>query len=307
MIKYKNIKDIESLSYNLGTTHAFLIQIIDSPIIQYRVTKIPKRGGRGQRTLYLANDNLRSVQKNIRDDLDKRYECPGYVHGFVKGRSIVTNAKPHLQKRIVLNIDIKEYFESVSTEKVSQVFCSFGANEEIARLLATICTCNNCLVPGTVCAPVISNFVFAGCDKDLFDLAEKSQCTYSRYVDDMTFSGDATPSIKEIDGIIQLHGFSRNKEKTFRQIRGRRQYVTGLTVFDQTIPRIPKWKKDEFRKSIYFMEKHGIDGHLSRIESRETSASFVSRLDGLISFYRSIEPHFISNYEEKWEQIKMGF
>ena len=61
------------------------------------------------------------------------------------------------------------------------------------------------------------------------------------------------------------------------------------------------------RKSIdYFMEKYGIEGHLSKVGSKETSINFVSRLDGLISFYRSIEPHFISNYEEKWEQIKMG-
>ncbi|MFA7059219.1 MAG: reverse transcriptase family protein [Pedobacter sp.] len=304
MIKYELIKNIDGLSLNLGVTRAYLTQAIESPILQYNVAKIPKRGGKGRRTLYLANDILKGIQKIIRDDLTDRTKWPDCVHGFVKDRSIATNAKLHLSKRVILNLDIKSYFESIDKAKVAQVFCTLGATEKIGDLLAAICTCDDYLVPGTVCAPIISNMVFSNCDKDLLEIAAKFQCTYSRYVDDITFSGENTPPIKEIDNVLKYHGFFRNTEKTFRQTRGRRQYVTGLTVFDRTIPRIPKWKKNEFRKKIHFMEKYGIDGHLSRIGSRESVVDFVIRFDGLISFYLSIEPHFISKYMGNWQKAK---
>jgi hypothetical protein len=304
MIKYNHIRDIDGLCKNLGVKSSYLTQAIDSPILQYEVKSIPKRGRRGRRTLYLANNILKGIQKIIRDDLTGRTVWPECVQGFVKKRSIATNAKLHLSKRVVLNLDIKSYFETIDKAKVAQVFYSLGANEKIGDILAAICTCNGYLVPGTVCAPVISNLVFADCDRDLLEVAAKYECKYSRYVDDITFSGENTPPIKEIDKIITSHGFSRNIEKTFRQTRGLRQYVTGLTVFDRTIPRIPKWKKREFRKDIHFMAKYGVDGHLSRIGSGESAADIIMRFNGLISFYRSIEPHFISKYEWKWEQIK---
>lgn len=210
----------------------------------------------------------------------------------------------HLSKRIVLNLDINSYFKSIDKKMVQQVFRSLGASDEIAGFLAAVCTCRDYLVPGTVCAPVISNLVFVNCDKDLLGLASQTHSTYTRYVDDITFSGETIPSIKEIDKVLDSHGFLRNDDKTFYQYRGSRQYVTGLTVFDKTIPRIPKWKKKDFRQKIFYMKKYGIKGHLNRIGSEEGIVAIVNRFDGLISFYSSIEPHFISKYVDSWEQIK---
>lgn len=307
MINYQSIKTREALSSNLCTTSSYLAQVVESPIHQYKVVKIPKRRGKGSRLLYIANDDLRSVQKIIRDDLTARSTWPECVQGFVKGTSIVTNAKLHLAKRFVLNIDIKDYYKSIDKAKVTQLFCSIGATPEIGELLAAVCTCDNYLVPGTVCAPVISNLVFADCDKDLVGIATQLGCAYSRYVDDLTFSGEKIPSIKEIDTVLKSHGFPRNPDKTYRQTRGRRQYVTGLTVFDPTIPRISKYKKREFRQSIYFMEKYGIEGHLSRIGSEESAIALIFRFNGLLNFYHSIEPHFVSKYWLKWEAITSNF
>ena len=307
MIKFDHIKDLDALSFNLKTTREYLLQVLDSPILQYEVKNIPKRGSSGYRTLFIANFQLRSIHKIIRDDLSKRAIWPEYVHGFVKKRSIVTNAKLHLSKKVILNIDIKSYYESITKAKVRQVFKCLGANDEISDMLAGICTCKDYLIPGTVCAPVISNLIFAECDKELLAIATKNECSYSRYVDDITFSGEIIPSIKEVDKVLTLHGFVRNAKKTIRQFRGRKQYVTGLTVFDGTIPRIPKWKKEEFRKAMYFMAKYGIDEHLTRIGSVENSYECLKRFRGLICFYRSIEPCFVSKYTKAWKKIISDF
>jgi len=306
MINYHYIKNIDGLCSNLGVDRSYLEHLIQSSVNHYTPFKIPKRGKKGWRQIYVANDTLNAIHKIIRDDLSEKTTSlwPEYVQGFVKGRSIATNAKLHLSKKVILNLDINSYFESIKKEKVAKVFYSLGAIERISNLLAEICTCNGYLVPGTACAPVISNLIFSDCDRDLFNLANESQCAYSRYVDDITFSGDKPPSFKNIDSILNSHGFKRNERKTFRQFRGLRQYVTGLTVFDSTMPRIPKWKKRELRKNIYYMDKFGIRSHLLESGYEGCLGDFVFRYDGLISFYNSIEPCFIRKYESIWRRIK---
>ena len=145
-------------------------------------------------------------------------------------------------------------------------------------MLSQLCTCDGHLVPGTVCSPVISNFVFLECDKALHQMANDHDCSYSRYVDDITFSGDKTPRLRKIDDTLESFGFSRNIDKTYLQTRGKRQYVTGLTVFDKSIPRIPKQLKKKFRSYIYYMRNHGITGHLKMINSTELTRVAQTRI-----------------------------
>lgn len=307
MMIYKNIRNVEALSFNLGLTADFLNQVLRSPILQYNVVSIPKRRGRGRRELYVANDILKGAQKIIRDDLSARVSFPDYVQGFVKRKSISTNAKFHLAKRNVLNLDIKSYFESIDSAAVINVFTSLGATGEIASFLSKLCTCNGHLIPGTVCSPVISNYVFSDCDHALNKLALDSDCSYTRYVDDITFSGDALPGMKKIDTILKSHGYERSKAKTYYQTRGNRQYVTGLTVFDHASPRIPRWRKKKLRSDIHYMRLYGVEGHLKHSGVTETPYSYIYRMDGLLSFYRSIEPWFVAKYEEDWEIIKASY
>ena len=303
-MKYQNLRNADALCVNLGITAQFLDQFLKSPILQYNVVTIPKRGGRGRRDLYLANDVLKGAQKLIRDDLSARVSLPEYVQGFVKGRSILTNAKFHLAKRRVLNLDIKSYFESIDSQAVKDVFTSLGANDEISSMLSMICTCHDYLIPGTVCSPIISNLVFSDCDDALHKLAVSFNCSYSRYVDDITFSGDTVPNLSKIDKILNSYRFERNAAKTHYQIRGKRQYVTGLTVFDHTSPRIPRWRKKQLRCEIHYMRLYGLENHLKHSGIEMPPYYYIERMDGIMSFYRSIEPWFVSKYEYEWEIIE---
>lgn len=167
-----------------------------------------------------------------------------------------------------------------------------------------MCTCNGYLVPGTVCAPIISNLAFADCDAELDNLAKKNACDYSRYVDDITFSGDKLPGLRIIDSIITSYGFKRSSLKTYYQSRGKRQFVTGLTVFDKYRPRIPRWRKQIFRRDIYYMKKYGVLEHLKHRGINMPSDFYLERMEGLINFYRAIEPSFISKYEQVFKKIK---
>jgi len=271
----------------------------------YKIREIPKRGrAGGRRRIYVAKDELRSLQKQIRDTLGESQVFPPFVNGFVRGRSIISNAKLHLGASVLINIDIEAYFESISKEMIVKVFKFFGARDDISEALAEITTCEGHLAAGTVSAPVLSNLAFRLCDNKMWGLAQSFCCSYSRYVDDITFSGNYVPDLEKIDAVLADHGFARNKDKTSLQKRGWHQYVTGLTVFDRKMPRIPKAHKRGLRQTIHYAARYGLDGHLRAISSDYSPDQFISRYDGLMRFYASVEPDFIARYRDRWEFIK---
>jgi len=292
------------MAIGLATNPEVIERVCRDPRSWYRQVSIPKRRGRGRRILYIANDELRAIHKQIRDALSSHCTFPEYVRGFVRGGSIASNARCHLAKRIILNLDVRSFFESIGIEALCAVFSQLGAVEKFAQVYAQVCACDGHLVPGTVCAPILSNLAFAKCDLALKDLASIAGSGYTRYVDDITFSGDTVPGLADIDSVLADHGFTRNVDKTRLQKRGRHQYVTGLTVFDGAIPRIPKRQKDQFRQSLYFMKKYGIIGHISRANPSESPDRLISKFDGLIKFYNSIESHFTSQHAPLWQEIK---
>ena len=242
-----------------------------TPATQYTQFTIPKKTG-GTRTILAPFERLKNIQSNLSDLLldcideinatknktNKNYK-PTISHGFVRNRSIMTNAERHLNQKNVLNIDLADFFGSFNFGRVRGFFIknrNFELDPDIATVIAQIACYNNALPQGSPCSPVITNLITHSLDIRLASLAKKHSCTYTRYADDMTFSTRKSQFGKEIvkessgawvigsklKAEISRAGFSINNSKTRVQYQDSRQDVTGLVVNEK-----PNVKKEYWR------------------------------------------------------------
>jgi len=205
---------------------------------------------------------------------------PSLSHGFVRKRSIITNAMMHLGKKNVLNIDLENFFDSFNFGRVRGFFIknkNFQLDPKIATVIAQIACFKDTLPQGSPCSPVITNLIAHSLDIRLASLAKKYKCTYSRYADDITFSTRKSifpPEIMHHDenGYITgdkltfeiMHaGFCINEKKTRIQYKDSRQDVTGLIVNHK-----PNTKKEYWRTAR------------AKCHSIFTTGKFTSEVDG---------------------------
>jgi len=313
-IKFSKIRDVNDLARSFGCSKDDF-KIIESPseaVSHYSRMLIPKKNRKNAgsyRVVYkVLNPKLRLLQKNISTALEYACFFPEYVQGFVRGRSIATNARHHLAKKCILNLDIKDFFESISQDRVIRVFEHIGCNSEIASILAKVCTINGYLPQGTSSSPIIANLVCKDMDEELNSLAMSYSINYSRYADDITFSGDACPQREEIEVILGRNNFRMNNEKFVMMKRGQNQYVTGLTVFDAESPRVPRKIKKQLRLILYYSKKYGIEDHLERIFADKVGCPYKKefekrKIEGWIGFLCSVEPPLGYKLKEQWLEI----
>jgi RNA-directed DNA polymerase len=181
----KDIADLLEISEYQLRYHLY----ISNPQKRYRNFQIPKRSG-GTRPISAPTSSLKIIQRRLNQVLQAVY-CPKVCnHGFVRQKSILTNAREHVCKRFVLNIDLENFFPSLNFGRVRRMFMGppYNLNALIATVLAQICCFNNELPQGAPTSPVVSNMICAKMDDQLRDLARRHRCLYSRYADDITFS-----------------------------------------------------------------------------------------------------------------------
>jgi hypothetical protein len=206
----------------------------------------------------------------------------GQAHGFLPGRSILTNAAVHTNARLVLKMDIKDFFPTITLPRVRGVFRKAGYREQIATLLALLCTeapreivqhegqsffvalGPRCLPQGAPTSPAITNTLCLHLDQRLTGLAKRYGWRYTRYADDLTFSLPAghngEPHLGTLIGLVRRivadEGFTIHPDKTRVARRGGRQKVTGLVVNGDHPPRVTRQLKRQLRAAIHNL-KHG--------------------------------------------------
>lgn len=220
-----------------------------------------------------------------------------HVQGFLKRRSTRTNAERHLGAKVLLHADIKGFFDAICTKRVVDAFIADGSKVQLANLLAKACTIDGRLRQGTRCSPTIANLVCHGMDQAFLRLARSKDCVYTRYADDITFSGQDVPDDEAVREILESHEFKLRDDRCFRQYRGRCQFVTGLTVADQSRPRLPKRLKRQLRLTMYYIKKHGLDEHFSGVDFGEQIRQ-EAWLSGMLKYARSIEPQLVKEWQE---------
>lgn len=198
---------------------------------------------------------LKKVQYWILQNICNKVPLHAAANGFVTGKSIVTNAQPHVAKNVVVNMDVKDFFPSVHFKRVKGLLQQLGYAEKIATILALLCTeaptdevsidgknyfvqkGNRVLPQGAPTSPALTNILCFKLDKRLQGLAAKLNCQYTRYADDITFSGgeniNAQQLVWRIKRILQDEGFTPHPDKIRIMRKGTQQEVTGVVVNNQ--------------------------------------------------------------------------
>ena len=302
------VRTLASIARVLGCT-AEDLQGIAAELDQrhlYERLRIPKknRRRRGQfRTVYKPNQRLALIQKNIATWLSEHVELPEYVQGFVQKRSIAPNARIHLGQQTLLHADIHDFFDSFTVTQVTAAFVALGCAQPLADTLGRCCTLNGRLPQGSSASPILANLVCLHLDVDLNTLATANDCRYSRYADDITISGKTIPECSQIRALLARHGFALRDDRCRIQRRGRSQYVTGLSVFDLTIPRVPRRMKHRLRLELHYATKFGLAEHLDRIGSDEEPLHALARLHGWMSFIYSVEGKAQRKLFNQWLKV----
>lgn len=218
-----------------------LARLTDPSARLYHRFQIPKRLG-GMRTVSAPVGELKTAQWHVASWLVEHAHPTKSAHGFIIGRSPVTNASQHVGRAVVVSLDVDGFFPSIGFRRVEGVFRVAGLSRGAARLLGLLCTepgadgsvSGRVLPQGSPASPAITNAICRKLDRRLRGLATSVDATYTRYADDVTFSADrpidAEGLVRAATGIMHGEGFAVRHEKTEVAMRHERQMVTGIVV-----------------------------------------------------------------------------
>lgn len=204
------------------------------------------------RIIHAPKRRLKAVLRSLQRELTSKLPVSGFAHGFVPQRSVKTGAEPHVGKPVLLRLDLKDFFPSVTSARVRGLLIAYGYAYPVAATLAVLMTealrqpvdiagtvyfvpvgPRTC-VQGAPTSPDLCNAILLRMDRRLAGCAQERGFVYTRYADDLTFSG---PSLSEAHRlrrvatrIIREEGFEVNMLKTRVMKKGSRQVVTGVTV-----------------------------------------------------------------------------
>lgn len=231
-----------------GYSAKFVGSLVNAPQRHYRVFRIPK--GRGHRYIYAPRVGLKLIQKWIGFHLERSIEWPSHVCGFVTGRSHLTAAAVHAGANWVFSVDIENFFPSVSRFRARHVLESIGYSSHAAEVIAALACINGALAQGSPASPVIANLTLGQLDVQLSNLVHELGFRYTRYADDLVFSGvDAPPeeSFKiRVREMVRADGWRLAANKEYFAIRPKRLKVHGLLV-DAATPRLTRGYRNKLR------------------------------------------------------------
>jgi retron-type reverse transcriptase len=274
-------------------------------VTHYQSFEIPKKTG-GVRLISAPKPRMKRAQYWVLENILTRIEPHDAAHGFRAGRSILTNATPHVGQDLVINMDLQDFFPSITYGRVKGLFAAMGYAEADAAVLALITTeapRDQIEVDGTTwhvatgpratpqgapTSPAIANLVARKLDRRLSGLARRFGFSYTRYADDMTFSGPfpGDQGLKTFHAAVRAitteEGFTLHRDKTRFMRRGGRQEVTGLTVNDKVS--VPRTERRKFRAWLHQAEQNGAPQHAFRTGNPVTTgqgyASFLYMIGG---------------------------
>lgn len=289
-LKNRNLPIIvspEHLSMLIGLDYSYMCNMAYAANKFYRHFKITKKNGKN-RQIDEPLPDLKYVQHWILINILEKIEISPYAKAYIKNKTLKDNAKFHKKQNIVLTMDIKDFFPSIRIFDVYNIFKGMGYLDNVAWFLANLCCLNKKLPQGAPTSPYLSNIRMIYIDKKIAKYTFHNDIRYTRYADDMTFSGNFKPSalIYKISRLIYANGFQINSKKTRVAFQNTRQEVTGIVVNHHM--QIPKLERKHIRQHMYYIKKYGLDSHLKFIE--EHRSNYLQHLIGKINFGLFVNP-----------------
>lgn len=177
---------------------------------------------------------LKSIQTAIKNNILAKIPLPENIYGGVKGKSNILNAKPHQGHKFIFCTDLLEFYPTITSNQVYQAFLKNGFSPDMSHWLTRLTTIKHELPQGTPTSTHLANVVMLELDKNLIPFCKEHSITYTRYVDDLTFSSsqDFKPLLNDILRLIKSHGFKISYRKT--SYKGS-QIITGIKVLNNYI------------------------------------------------------------------------
>lgn len=255
-----------------------------------RIIRIRKYSNKFREVAKVDDSVYKFVLKTLCTYFNGIYRPQECVLGYIKGGGIVKNAKQHLNKKQIIKCDIKNFFYSITKENVKAILDSYGATDEAKEIISNLVTYESILYPGLNTSPVFSNMYCYNMDQSFLNLAKKYNCIYTRYADDITISGNnGVPSKREVENIVNKYNFELSETKFKIMEKGRYQVVTGLTVFDKTMPRIPRNIKKRIRLACFLLSKSSSNDEYSE----NVKWCNYNYLYDVLKYYKQVEPYFV--------------
>jgi len=291
------------------------VDACEGPLSHYHYRILAKTGG-DVRLIEAPKPRLKAIQKRILAEILEKIPVHPAVHGFRRGRSIKTFAAPHVGQRVVVRMDLRDFFPSISAPRVQAMFRMTGYSETVANLLGGVCTNAtpralwsekaSALDPlrvadarhlyawphlpqGAPTSPALANICAYRVDCRLTGLAEASGAVYTRYADDLAFSGGR--DFERCSERFALHaaavlleeGFAVHHRKTRIMRRGVRQYLAGIVTNEHL--NLIRRDYDLLKATLTNCVRHGPES-----QNREGHADFRAHLKGRVSFVEMVNP-----------------
>ncbi len=288
----------------------------------YRYFEVPKRSG-GTRMLAAPQPELAKAQAWILEHVLEKLTTEEPAHGFVRGRSTVTCAAAHVGRDVVVNLDVKDFFPTITFHRVRGVFQKLGYSPAVATVLALLTTESpripatfegrrywvatgpRALPQGACTSPALSNQVSKKLDRRLLGMSRKHGLSYTRYADDLTFSapegkrGEIGMLMARVRHILQEEGFTLHPDKGRVQRSGGRQTVTGIVVNDRL--GLDRRHVRRLRAILHAAKKTGLAA-----QNRENLPDFEAHLRGHIAYLAMVDPAKAAPLREALDALKGG-
>ena len=290
-------------------------------VTHYVRFQVPKKSG-GVRELSAPHRDLATSQEWILANILEKIPTHNAAHGFVPGRSTMTNAVPHVGRATVVNLDLKDFFPSITFPRVKGVFQDLGYSPAVSTILALLCTeCPRrkieyngkllhvatgprALPQGACTSPALSNLLARRLDARLQGLAMKLNLTYTRYADDLTFSSESKDAeakpgylMARVRHIVAEENLTVNESKTRVLRQSARQAVTGIVVNKRL--NIPRKTSKRLRAILHQANKTGLAA-----QNREQRDNFKLWLDGMIAYAQMVNPEKGKRLREQFKSLR---
>lgn len=334
-----SILSLKHLSCRTGINYKELRAFVNrSNHEAYKKFSIQKRSG-GRRFISVPTPRLMHVQRWLNKYVFRQIPVHSASHAFTTGSSIKKCAARHCGAKWLIKLDIEDFFGSISEIQIFRLFKDLGYQPLVSFEMARLCTFptswpskrnlykqwhvreKNKKIPeynqkllgylpqGAATSPLISNLIMKKCDEKLTHIAEKYKLTYTRYSDDLSFSSrsknfcrlKAKKAIFEIYKILSEAGYRPQYRKTKIIPPSSKKIILGLNV-DGAMPRLQKECKDKIRQHLYYIEKLGIDAHVSN-RAFDSIWGFKCHLRGMIDYANMIEPDYAQESLQKFSKI----
>lgn len=252
--------------------------------VEYKI----KKKSNGYRLIKEPLPSLKEIQQWILKNVLYLKNTSKYSKAYSPGNNLVDNLVYHTNNAFVLSIDIENFFPSIKFDSVEKIFKKFGYSSAIANLFARLCCLDGKLPQGAPTSPYLSNLYLNDFDLKIFSFCREKRIRYTRYSDDLTFSGYFDPKdiISLVEKELTVLGLSINRQKVKLMGKNQRQIVTGVVVNDKM--QVPREIRNELRNIMYHIMKYGLSNHLERIQNKRMN--YLPHLLGRVQFVLNINP-----------------